>query len=242
MNRKILVLSHERSGTHFLINSIALNIGYSCDQIDFPMASQLVHGIDKMNPVSPLKFKDYQQVLDNFITKNHPDNFIFKSHHHIKLFQNLDSLFENFHVFYITRDVRDVLTSCYYYFNNAPAWFPHENDIEKFILQTKPHLHGFNYDYTPFEYENLIERYIDHNKTWLNESRVNVVRYEDLVNNFGKELVKILKILELPVPEYGTKPTVSNKGVNNRKGIVGDYKNVLTKNIISKLQTYESIV
>lgn len=225
MNKKILVLSHERSGTHFLINSIALNIGYSCNQVDFPMASQLIPGIDKMNPTSPLKFKDYQQVLDNFISNNHPDNFIFKSHHHIKLFQNLDSLFENFHLFYIIRDIKDVMTSCYYYFNRAPQWFPHEQDIEKFVLETKPHLHGFNYDYTPFEYNNLIERYIDHTRSWLNEPRINLVRYEDLSNNFNKEVERILNIICVPVPEQLTRPTLSNAGINNRKGI--DRKSVV---------------
>ena len=40
--RKILVVSHERSGTHFLINSIAFNFGYGERQIDLDLAQGFI--------------------------------------------------------------------------------------------------------------------------------------------------------------------------------------------------------
>ena len=121
--KKILVASHERSGTHFLINTIAENFGYSPNQIDIDHA----HGYSLNDP----------QASKNLLSayKNQNTALILKSHHSYPIVEYLMSdILDEFHIFYIVRDGRDVMTSFWRYLNSlAPGWGPRIDSVGDFM-------------------------------------------------------------------------------------------------------------
>ena len=101
--KNILVVGHERSGTHFLINTIALNYPYYSN-----------YEISVLGDTQELR-----QIFEWYYSKN--ERRIFKSHHQFYFFfPFFEELLRHFHIFYIVRDGRDVLTSCFHYYNNFP--------------------------------------------------------------------------------------------------------------------------
>jgi hypothetical protein len=99
--KKAIVVSHERSGTHFLMNTLAKNFDY------------VSHPFWNLDYNQGINLHD-QSVLSHFLGLSHnkPVLNILKSHHPVEFFEsNLDYLCEQFFVFYIYRDPRDVLIS-----------------------------------------------------------------------------------------------------------------------------------
>lgn len=99
--KKIAVISHERSGTHFLMNAIATNFGYISNpwwNFDFDQP---------INFHAPQAIQQYLQQAHDYSVLN-----ILKSHHPVAFFNEIiDYLADQFHIFYIYRDPRDVLVS-----------------------------------------------------------------------------------------------------------------------------------
>lgn len=98
---KVLVISHERSGTHFLMNSLAANFGY----ISNPFMN--IDSSLGINFHSSVAFGD---LLGNF--QNRSIANIFKSHHDMEFYR--DFFFKNpmgFKIIYIYRDVYEVMVS-----------------------------------------------------------------------------------------------------------------------------------
>ena len=52
-----------------------------------------------------------------------------------------------------------------------------------------------------------------------------MIFYENLILSFNKEIKKIEKILSIKPKNRIIKPTIKDKGVFNRLGIIGDYQN-----------------
>ncbi len=207
--KNILVVSHERSGTHFLINAIARNfLHYSNEEISLLG--------------SPPELKEIFEKLNSVEERR-----IIKSHHQIDFFREiLSGMLEHFHIFYIVRDGRDVLTSFYHYSNEAPEdKFPHTKSISE-LLSLNPA--GYEYDnaYSLNKSQNVVERWVKHVEGWLEvEDKINVIKYEDLMNNFEDEIKHIAGILKQPLPAQITKPDLKDRTISPRKGIVGDWRN-----------------
>lgn len=99
--KKILVVSHERSGTHFLMNTIADNFGYVSD----PWCD-----IDDDRVVNPYYAPNIKAYLQGF--EGVPVLNLFKTHFEYAFFEPIiDWLVEEFRVFYIKRSDPDVLKS-----------------------------------------------------------------------------------------------------------------------------------
>lgn len=99
--KKILVLSHERSGTHFLMNTLSLNFGYvSQPWINFDY--ELGLNFYSANVVSAFFKQMHQRPILNIVKSHHQSGFIADC---------IDYLTDEFHVFYIYRDPRDVMIS-----------------------------------------------------------------------------------------------------------------------------------
>ena len=83
MNKKILVVSHERSGTHFLIDSIALNSHLINQQIDLYIEHYL--------PPSEQELISYKNNLQSNIRSyfGKSTNRMFKSHHDVRFFDGI---------------------------------------------------------------------------------------------------------------------------------------------------------
>ena len=94
---KVMVVSHERSGTHFLMNSIARCFNYVADPwVNYDGSSIATN------------FHSSAAVLEFFRQfRGYPVANIVKSHHPFVFFQStFESLAKDFHVFYVYRDPR----------------------------------------------------------------------------------------------------------------------------------------
>ena len=217
--KKVLVMSHERSGTHFLIDSIAANFGYDSNVIDFH--------IEDSNDISNKRTLEYRERVQQKVKELYPlnTNQIFKSHHDVKFFDGmLDELKDNFHIFYIERAVCDVLTSCYHYYNIPQlTHFPQEKDVVKF-LELVPYKYVTDGAYSFTKSENQVLRWKNHVEGW-RSAGVTVITYESLNNNFVLCMDVVASVLGV-APTSCTQPSLG--GVAPRKGVVGDHKNLFT--------------
>jgi hypothetical protein len=227
--KKILVVSHERSGTHFLINTIAKNFGYDNYQIETTAR-------DALN-ASKEEVEQYKSQVRAMITKNFQSNTkrIFKSHHQYDFFREyISEVFRHFHIFYIVRDVRDVLTSCFFYFNGAATKaFPKPKTVKELAFDIKPYKFSFDGAYSLVKSEDFVGRWIRHVSDWTSSGAC-VITYEDLKTNFERVLNQISR-------ELGRKalsahvPTLRDRAVSPRKGIIGDWVSHLPPEISHKI-------
>jgi len=106
LEKPILVVSHERSGTHLTLNSFGEN---QCANL----------------PI------DTKEVVDNFL-KEYQGNRILKSHHQSYFFE--DYVYDKYNVVYVKRDPLDVMTSMFFYHKTNKTAFPQHNTIEEFVF------------------------------------------------------------------------------------------------------------
>jgi predicted O-linked N-acetylglucosamine transferase (SPINDLY family)/ADP-heptose:LPS heptosyltransferase len=229
--KKILVVSHERSGTHFLINTIAFN---------FPYFSNSEISIDP-------SLDDLSNFFSDYYLKK--ESRIFKSHHQFFFFsQFFNELIRNFHIFYIVRDGRDVLTSLFHYYNKHPKSFSfgQSNRIREFF-RTVP-----SNEYCLRRASNVIERWANHVESWLTvRDHITIIRYEDLKHNFDDTVRQIESVLEIRAAEQITLPSLKDRNISPRKGVVGDWAeyfhdsdlntfNTVAGDLMQELGYYES--
>ena len=216
--KNILVVSHERAGTHFLINSIAFNF----PQYDNQELSVLG---------APTELK---KIFSLYYSKE--ERHIFKSHHQFYYFLPfLSELLKHYHIFYIRRDGRDVLTSCFHYFNKSGSEsFPVTDSMDDF-LSIKPYEYPFDKEYSLLKTSNMIERWCVHVKGWeLVQDRITILDYEKMVEDFDETIETISKVLGLPAPKEKIIPKKSDRTVFARKGVVGDWKNIFSDKALKR--------
>jgi len=213
--KKILIASHERSGTHFLINTIAENFGYSPNQVDIDHA----HGYSLNN---------HQASKDLFSTyKNQNTALIFKSHHSYPIIEYLMSeILDEFHIFYIVRDGRDVMTSFWRYLNSlAPGWGPGSDSIGDFM---KASPFGGILQYQHSKSPTMLQRWIDHTKSWERaNNNVNFISYEELYTDFDTTVTRISNILNQKVSDIH-RPGLDSPSSLPWKGVIGNWKDHFT--------------
>lgn len=131
--KNTLVVSHERSGTHLLINIINAENHGNFKSI----------GIE-----ASLKNDIFNSVYD--------PTTIFKSHHQVQFFEPINNLFEKFKIIYVKRDIKDVLTSYYYFINQANINTP---TFENWIFsEPEKNISDFNQSKTE---KDKIEKYLN---------------------------------------------------------------------------------
>ena len=181
-DKKILVVSHERSGTHFLIDSIAYNFGYSNNVINFPTQDS--------KDFSKKRTTEYRDFIQSSVRSFYSlkTDRIFKSHHDVRFFDGmLEELKDNFYIFYIKREACDVLTSCYHYYNLPHlTHFPQEKNVEKFIFELKPYQYATDGAYSFVKSENQILRWKNHVEGW-EKSGATILEYNNLKVNKSNE-------------------------------------------------------
>ena len=220
-----LVISNERSGTHFLINTICLNFNLSPQWISVPHSS------------TP------QEILD-FLNSEEPSYRVYKSHHQSYSFKLSWKRLKDFSKFYVVRDGRDVLTSQYYHFKHY-GWLRASN-VSEFLrdsLDKCPERYRyFDQKTSP----NMVARWVTHINSWLpllERENIAIIRYEDLHQNFGEVLGTISKRLDLSPSKITVKPLIGrDASVNPRKGIVGDYKNHFTEEDLDFFDSFRKCI
>ena len=235
MNKPVIVITHERSGTHLLINLINykkkgefFTIGYIPQNIPYTLEN----------------YKHY--TYKDIVVNSYRENTVSKSHHQIEFMEDyLDFLFDKYYVIYLKRDVKDVLVS---YYNFLKINLKNINDfpiIEDWIFMNPKEI-GYKYiaDYPDphviIEPENYIDRWKLHTNGWLKyKDNLLELNYEDILNDFGnqKELIEDYIHMKIGnnIPDINDK-TLPN--FNPGKGIVGSYESYMNNGLITKIKHY----
>jgi Sulfotransferase domain len=191
--RKVMVVSHERSGTHFLMNALALNLGYVSQpwvNLDFEL------GINFHSPSAILMF------LSQF--KSQQMRNVVKSHHQLAFFEPiLPTLLDDFQMIYIYRHPGDVMKS-FARVLNVLHWDAGPKCASAGELMRRE-TEGQLLRYQKRGLPNMIARWREHVGPWLDyaadEPRISVVRYEDLAHKFESTIRKLARDLGETVAE-----------------------------------------
>jgi hypothetical protein len=231
--KNILIVTHERSGTHLLINSINyknngdfLSMGY------IPPSSELFT-IDKYITYV------HRQVKYN----NYDSDVVFKSHHQIEFFEEIiDLLFEKYKIIYVKRDLKDVLISYYYFLNKKNNPIPNFPKFKDWIFMN-PQQVGFKFiDENPDPHiiispKNYIDRWLLHLNGWMKyKNRFLTVEYENLLNDFKGQKILIENYLNQKISD--NIPDFNDKKLPNftpNKGIIGYHKEFMDSHLIDKI-------
>lgn len=234
MPKPIFVITHERSGTHLLINSINFNkkgqfltIGYSSDEKDFNL-------------------KGYRHITyKDVITNAYVPNSVSKSHHQVEFMTDyLDYLFSNYKVIYVLRDVKDVLTS---YYKFIP--FPSEKNfplIDEWVFSDPEEIaRKFLQPYFPDPHvitkpKNYVHRWLLHKNGWLkHKNNMLVVNYEDVLLDYKTQKIRIEDFISKKIADQI--PDVNDKTLPNFgpvKGKIGSHKEMMSGELIGKINSY----
>jgi hypothetical protein len=184
----LMVVSHERSGTHFLMNSLARSYGYvsnpwvNLDLYPFAINYYLPTEIERLL-VSLAKLN-----LASITKSHHPASF---------LDGVLDSVAQHYAIFYIHRDPVDVMLS---FFRFMHHWKWHEGpklDDPVAFAQAQPE--GQMMRYQLKQHQSLLHRWQSHVEGWLaaaaTRPRITMVRYEDLRDDYATTLQRFAGVL-----------------------------------------------
>jgi len=206
-----MVNSHERSGTHFLMNTIADNFGYSSDPFtDFDM------------PINPWIPRNITAMLKELI-QNRPEavNNIVKSHYEGKFFKPvMKELLTNIHMFYIYRsNPNELFKSLRKHFLNIPWSEGPKCKTSGALTLTEPYGGCMRYQFK--QYPSMFFRWLNHKKSWMEDMKehqrnIVYVKYEDLRDNFD-ETVKCISG-RIGIPILGGVPHKPDKGRSIQNG------------------------
>jgi hypothetical protein len=179
-----MVASHERSGTHFLMNALAAEFGFVA---------------------SPFLAVDANELKINFFHPQHLASFFVhsadrkiatlrKTHYQFAFFgEIIGRVLEHTRVFYIYRDPRDVSHSYRHFLNHLP-WFegPKVAEATAFIREVPA---GAMLRYQYRQAPNMLKRWQVHVEEWLEAAAkhrsISVIRYEDLRDRYEETLKAI---------------------------------------------------
>ena len=192
----LLVCSHERSGTHFLMNSLAENTGYTTDpylDFDLLLSGALVNFYDLasierfVKKLSDLSGPDGKRC---FVTS------IIKSHHQAEMMRPCFDL-PNVTIAYICRHPLEVMIS-FWNFLSALPWHegPKKNSLTDFVSAAPE---GRLMRYQQASLRDMITRWAVHVESWLAASEahknIKIFRYDELltepeqiIKSFGQQL------------------------------------------------------
>lgn len=198
---KVIVVSHERSGTHFLMNTLAANFGYVVEpfiNLDFELG---------LNFHSP-------DALGNFflrLREQHVLNLT-KSHHSVGFYDAfLPQLADaGYQLLYIHRDPRDVMLS-FWRFLQHWNWDegPRTDTIGQF-LRAAPR--GNLLRYQKEQWPSMVHRWQAHVQPWRERiaeatgGHLHVVDFADLSDRFEDTVAQLAEILALPAPATPQRP------------------------------------
>lgn len=239
----ILVSSHPRSGTHFLINSILS----SSKIFEFPLVRPSFLSFENLilshdDDVYQLWKKEISKANKNkkiLIFKTHCTpydiNHFIKNEKVFKKEANLIKfIFKNALVVNIRRDVLDTLKSWYFLSKsenivsiNAASKRHQKLTFSNFIRLKN--LHKINYgNYNKYD-ENIVKFLKYHHHSWLiNKKKILSVDYESLKNDFSKTIEKIIKFLIKNNLNY-VSSSISDYNINNQLELLNQSSNKLFK-------------
>jgi Flp pilus assembly protein TadD len=194
----VMTVSHERSGTHFLMNALAACYGY----ISAPWFN-----LDPNEPVLEVRTfgPNYYcpKSLRNellMLAERRMANVV-KSHHPVGFFENeLGPLTDGYVIFVICRDPVTVMSSCWRFMHPWP-WNtgPRAPDPLTFA-RAEPS--GWLLRYQLQQHPSMLHRWADHVDGWVRAAqaspRIVLVRYEDLLSRYEETMRGFEPVLGRP--------------------------------------------
>ena len=174
----VMVISHERSGTHFLINALTRAYDYPERFLDFDQSSL------NINYFAP-------QTIANAVAEvaKRRSSAVIKSHHTADFFDGiLNKVLKKTIVFYIHRDPVDVMVSLWRFINH---WGWREGPRRESALEFAASApEGQMLRYQMLQQSNMLHRWAHHVNGWTSAAqgreRVIVVRFDQLKNNYDQ--------------------------------------------------------
>jgi hypothetical protein len=179
-----MVVGHERSGNHFLMNTLSGCFGYKAlPWLDFD------HGSVPVNFFSRKDVRRFFEGIAAFRLAN-----IIKTHHPLPFFEgNLGYICRHFKIIYIYRHPLDTLRSFWRLVEHFD-WVegPGGMDCNAFI---KAPPMGYCMRYQMTQEASMVHRWIHHVEKWVDAAKtvgaVLAVRYEDLDREFERTALRI---------------------------------------------------
>jgi hypothetical protein len=218
------VVSHERSGTHFLINTLLKNAVLRPEYHDTgewvgPYASgqngQFAH-------IDALRANWESLPARVSIIKTHSDRELF------------DFRYPKAKVVYVLRDPRDTLVSFYHYLKDPPnknfRWNAEHRYASLSEFLRRPLSSFLRWSYSRHgKSDTVAERWANHVKGWLGAGDAAVVRYEEIKTDFRRVLGRLSPSLNLTLlPSLSPVGLHESFSVAPRKGVIGDWRNHFT--------------
>jgi mannosyltransferase OCH1-like enzyme len=208
----VMVASHERSGTHFAMNSIGFNSLYHVRphlNLDLEPLGAMI------NFTNPNALQEFFTILNEMKCSN-----IMKSHFPIEYFLN-DGIFvfpENLKIIYIYRDPVDTIIS----YKNFIDHFNKNNHegpkSDNFLDFAKASPEGRMMRYQLYQKKTIIERWENHVSGWLKaaDTQPNIlpINYDDLNEKYDMAVNKILKFIGVAKKEKAIRPGKINNTVH----------------------------
>jgi Sulfotransferase domain len=220
-SKKIMVVSHERSGTHLLMNALELNLGFVADpwlNLDYELGVNLY---------------SHHSLCFYLMNRMHnaPVLNIVKSHHQLGFFAPiLPYLTDQFHIFYIYRDPRDVMVSFWrYIWTHTRDEGPRTETVGAF-MRAEPS--GGMLRYQKKQVPTVLERWKVHVEEWVGAADrscaegICLVRYEELCLDFEATIDRIARHLERPWSPPARRPDPRRNTISPGSGSIGSHRAV----------------
>ena len=206
----VTVVSHERSGTHFLISSLSNAFNY----LDVDKRVDL--------DLYTITINYYvNEDIAGIFNQLHGHNIasIIKSHHSSDFLEPIiETVLNSTAIFYIYRHPRDVMHSLWRLLKNFPWHEGPKRETPAEMMRAQPEGHLMRYQ--RYQMESMLHRWEHHVNGWFDLAEkygsvgkgIHLVRYEDLRDDY-EGTIKKLGETAIGVPPANLTPPDKNKGV-----------------------------
>jgi len=240
MEKNVIIVAARRSGTHLLMDLIVNNFGYKSTPKNY---------FDFTKYTYP-KLDGFEKLMDsgNKITWTHAHNFkdYLKYKHKPEQNQKLGSYFKDSKIIFIYRDSRDIITSCYHRPRTQERYSSFKDFYDNFDFD--------GYELIDQKYPNFWELLQQYYRNWFSvyfakellELDIEIISYEDIINNYTNSVHKIGKFLNKSVTNIIDVRLKSLKDKSNniiytendfRSGKIGEWSNTMDKKLGDKINT-----
>jgi len=231
------IISHERSGTHFLINTLLLNLKIRRGKGLGDGAGWGFHNMGEWyGPYNEPEHRfDHLKNLKSAWNELSARAAIIKTHSDAELFRQT---FPDAPALYILRDPRDTLVSWYHYLNQNRYYRIHpwlENhrcsSFSEFLRRPVTEFLRGAYSLNG-GFSNVAERWAAHVAGWLHQQKKEIclVRFSVLKNESEETVRRIAEFLGVECKgRFRTPGLLTAPSMLPRKGVVGDWKTLATE-------------
>jgi hypothetical protein len=244
MDKRWLVISHERSGTEWLIASLIKNLfpdlyqPNNTQQARWDMDDRMLCDPKVMTEFlferDDLRTKLIFGVKGTTSVKGTDHRVPVKSHHAFDFFEPIwDRVLEEFNVIYIMRDGRDVMTSMWRHGWNHEGFMPRAFNVRRFIAMEPTE--GMGRYHGDYPVNNMAERWNNHLLNWYDRKGVIYISYEQLSFRYKETIRAIAMLCDLPIPTEVENPGMT--GVRPWKGQVSNWTKYISKQDLGYFRT-----